>query len=165
MPDPETVLDRNNGTPRSEASARPVSGPAPDPEVVPVAQRRFFTRTYKLRILNQVNDLAQPGEIGALLRAEGLYSSHLTTWRRQRESGELGIKKRGKKAASPESRELVRLRADKDRLQEELEKARAIIEVQKKLSDLPVLRQTGLLGLSGQTSRKAEEKGSRSHKS
>ena len=120
MSDQQVVLAPNNGTPRSETSAGPVSTQAPDPEVVPVAQRRFFTRTYKLRILNQVNGLAQPGEIGALLRAEGLYSSHLTTWRRQRESGELGIKKRGKKAASPESRELVRLRADKDRLQEEL---------------------------------------------
>jgi transposase len=157
MFDQEAVLDRNNGTPRSEATAGPVSTQASDPEVVSVAQRRFFTRTYKLRILHQVDSLTQPGEIGALLRAEGLYSSHLTTWRRQRESGELGIKKRGKKAASPESRELVRLRADKARLQEELEKARAIIEVQKKLSDL--------LGLTSQTVRKADEKGSRSHRS
>lgn len=156
MPDQEAVLAPNNGTARSETPAGPVSTQAPDPEVAPVAQRRFFTRTYKLRILQQADSLTQLGEIGALLRAEGLYSSHLVTWRRQRESGELGVKKRGKKAAHPESRELVRLRADKERLQEELEKARAIIEVQKKLSDL--------LGLSGQTSRKAEEKGSRSHK-
>jgi len=156
MSDQEAVLERNNGTPRSETTARPVSVQAPDPEVVPVAQRRFFARSYKLRILNQVDGLTQPGEIGALLRAEGLYSSHLTIWRRQRERGELGGKKRGKKAALPEGRELVRLRADNERLREELEKAKVIIEVQKKLSDL--------LGLSGQVSRKADEKGSRSHK-
>ena len=155
MSDQKAVLDRDNGVSRPETPARPVSTLAPDPEVAPVAQRRLFTRTYKLRILNQA-DGCQPGEIGALLRAEGLYSSHLTTWRRQRESGDLGIKKRGKKAAHPASRELIRLRADKERLQGELENARAIIEVQKKLSDL--------LGLSGQASRKADEKGSRSHK-
>jgi transposase-like protein len=124
---------------------------------VPVAQRRQFSRVYKLRILNQVDGCAHPGEIGALLRAEGLYSSHLTKWRRQRENGELGTRKRGKKAASPASRELARLRADKARLQKKLEDARAIIEVQKKLSDL--------LGLSGPTSQKADEKGSGSHRS
>jgi transposase len=152
MSDPKAVLGRNNGVPKAETSPQPVSTPIPDPEVVPVAQRRQFSRAYKLRILNQVDACTHSGEIGALLRAEGLYSSHLTKWRRQRENGELGTRKRGKKAASPASRELTQLRADKARLQKKLENAMAIIEVQKKLSDL--------LGLSGPTSQKAEEKGS-----
>jgi len=152
MSDPKAVLDRNNGVPKAETPPQPASPTIPDPEVVPVAQRRQFSRAYKLRILSHVETCTHPGEIGALLRAEGLYSSHLTKWRRQRENGELGTRKRGKKAASPASRELARLRADKARLQKKLEDARAIIEVQKKLSDL--------LGLSGPTHQKADEKAS-----
>jgi transposase-like protein len=157
MSEPKAVLDRNNGVPKAETPPQPISTPTPDPEVVSVAQRRQFSRAYKLQILNQVDACTHPGEIGALLRAEGLYSSHLTKWRRQRENGELGTRKRGKKAVSPAIRELARLRADKARLQKKLEDARAIIEVQKKLSDL--------LGLSGPTHQKGDERGSGSHRS
>jgi transposase len=72
----------------------------PDPEVVPQAKRRRFNAEYKVRILEEADACSEPGEIGALLRREGLYSSHLTTWRRQREQGHLeGLspKKRGRK--------------------------------------------------------------------
>ena len=72
----------------------------PDPEVPEKKTRRKFTAAFKLRILQQADQCAQPGEIGALLRREGLYSSHLTTWRRQREDGilqSLKPKKRGRK--------------------------------------------------------------------
>ena len=72
----------------------------PDPEVAPRAKRRTYTATYKLRILREADGCNQPGQIGALLRREGLYSSHLSTWRKQRARGELqGLspKKRGRK--------------------------------------------------------------------
>jgi hypothetical protein len=59
----------------------------PDPEVVPMAKRRQFSAAYKRRILEEAESCSEPGEVGALLRREGLYSSHLTTWRQQRERG------------------------------------------------------------------------------
>jgi transposase-like protein len=61
----------------------------PDPEVVPTAKRRQFSAAYKQRIVEEADDCSEPGEVGGLLRREGLYSSHLTTWRRQRARGEL----------------------------------------------------------------------------
>jgi len=108
-----------------------------DAEVLPKAQRRRFSNAYKQRILKEV-ETSQPGEIGSLLRREGLYSSLLTTWRRQRERGELDgptKKKRGRKA-DPQAAEVKRLRNEIDRLRTRLERAEAIIEVQKKLSAL-----------------------------
>lgn len=108
----------------------------PDSEVVPRAKRRKFTKKYKLRILKQVGACTQPGQIGALLRREGLYSSHLTKWRRQREAGVLGVRKPGRPGADSSEKELTRLRAENARLSKKLEQAEAIIEVQKKLSDL-----------------------------
>ena len=108
----------------------------PDPEVVQKAKRRSFSPSEKLRILKQVDACVQPGEIGALLRKEGLYSSNLTKWRRQREAGQLGSKRRGRPGADPSEKELARLRAENARLSKKLEQAEAIIEVQKKLSDL-----------------------------
>ena len=84
----------------------------PDPEVTPKAKRRRFSAEYKLRILAEADGCTQPGEIGALLRREGLYSSHLTTWRRQRDEGQLyGLtgKKRGRKA-DQQAAELAQLR-------------------------------------------------------
>lgn len=148
MGDRKVITSRSNGKHKAETA-----GPQPtvaDPEVVPFGKRRVFTRAYKLRILRQVDGCRQGGEIGALLRSEGLYSSHLTTWRRQQDSGELGNKKRGKKGADPAVRELACLRVENQRLQGQLEKAKAIIEVQKKVSDL--------LGLTCQGDRKAEQK-------
>jgi len=98
--------------------------PAPETEVQPRAQRRTFTTAYKRRILQEADRCTQPGQVGALLRREGLYSSHLTTWRRQREQGELGTQKRGPSPADPALQEVERLR-------KRLEQAEAIIAVQK----------------------------------
>ncbi|SRR2546422_7224259 len=112
-----------------------------DSEVAAVAQRRRFTREYKLRILREADRCRQPGEMGALLRREGLYSSHLTSWRAARERGELGAKStpgRGR-PANPDRALTLRveeLERDNDRLRTKLEQAEAIIEVQKKLSKL-----------------------------
>lgn len=110
----------------------------PDPEVVPRAKRRQFSAKYKLRILTEADQCTQRGEIGALLRREGLYSSHLTTWRKQRDRGQLeGLtpKKRGRKP-DPQAAELARLQRENERLQARLEQAETIIEVQKKLSQM-----------------------------
>ena len=110
----------------------------PKTEVVAKAQRRQYTAEYKLRILREVDACQGSGEIGALLRREGLYSSNLTHWRRQRESGELdglSTHKRGPKV-DPQAVELARLKRENESLQERLRKAELIIEVQKKVSQL-----------------------------
>ncbi len=113
----------------------------PKTQVTPKAQRRTFTAKYKLRILEEADQCTELGQIGALLRREGLYSSNLTTWRRQREKGQIGAlspKKRGPKP-DPDAallRENERLRKQNQRLQEQLKKAELIIDVQKKVSDL-----------------------------
>lgn len=111
----------------------------PNPEVVADAKRRRFTTEYKLRILKEVDAAKHaPGTIGAILRRERLYSSHLVTWRRERDAAvaqALTPKKRGPKAQrDPEQAELARLQRENARLYDELEKARLIIEVQKKLA-------------------------------
>lgn len=114
----------------------------PDPEVVAQAKRRRFTAEYKLRILEEAEQCQEPGAIGALLRREGLYSSHLSKWRQQRAEGQLqglGPKKRGRKP-DPQASELARVQRENERLQARLEQAETIIEVQKKLCrllDLP----------------------------
>jgi len=110
----------------------------PETEVVEKAQRQQYTAEYKLRILREVDTCRASGEIGALLRREGLYSSHLTTWRRQHQRGELdGLspQKRGPKT-NPQSVELARLQGENTRLRERLRKAELIIEVQKKVSQI-----------------------------
>jgi transposase-like protein len=111
-----------------------------DPEVLERPVRRSFSAEYKRSILHEA-DLCQPGELAVLLRREGLYSSHLTTWRLQREKGEingLASRKRGRKAATPNplSREVDRLRREKEELQRRLAQAELVIEVQKKISGL-----------------------------
>ncbi len=108
----------------------------PDPEVSTKAKRRSFTAEYKRRILEEADGCTGHGEIGALLRREGLYSSHLTTWRRQREMGELaGLtpKKRGRKQDEAAA-ELARLRRENERLRKQLDQAELIIAAQKKLA-------------------------------
>jgi transposase-like protein len=111
----------------------------PDPEVVPKAKRRTFTAAYKLWVLAEADKCReQPGQIGALLRREGLYSSHLTTWGRQREAGQMdGLKprKRGRKR-DEETAEMNQLRRENQRLTRQLEQAELIIEAQKKLSEI-----------------------------
>ena len=113
----------------------------PQNEVTPKAKRRRFSASYKLRILEETDRCTQPGQIGALLRREGLYSSNLTSWRRQRDQGQIGAlspKKRGPKPApdAAMARELTRLREQNQRLEHKLKKAELIIEVQKKVSAL-----------------------------
>lgn len=113
----------------------------PEPEVVPQAERRQFTAKYKLRILEKADSCNGAGELGALLRREGLYSSYLSRWRRQRDQGQLqalASKKRGRKSAvqSQQAEELAELQRENQRLQFRLVQAETIIEVQKKLSQL-----------------------------
>ena len=106
----------------------------PDPEVLPKAERRQFSAEYKLRVLAEADRCSEPGQIGALLRREGLYSSHLSKWRQQRERGALG-QQRGRKA-DLQAAELKRLQRENERLRSRLERAEHIIEVQKKLAEL-----------------------------
>ena len=127
----------------------------PDPEVVPIAQRRQFTAEDKLRILEEADACTEPGEIGALVRREGIYSSYLSRWRREREEGQLtaqSSKKRGPKASAEKVlvAEVAKLRRENEQLQTRLGQAEAIIEVQKKLSQL--------LGPSSETNRSAERR-------
>jgi transposase len=109
---------------RSSAAGRSARGGAQDPELVERPKRRRFTAQYKLRILEEADACMKSGEIGALLRREGLYSSHLTDWRKQRDEGALARlgRRRGRKKADP--------------LVAELAKARKVIEVQGKVSAL-----------------------------
>jgi transposase len=113
----------------------------PDPEVPGKRPRRKFTAKYKLRILAEVDACTQPGQIGALLRREGLYSSNLTTWRQQREKGILQAmtpKKRGhkRKQPNPLAKRVAQLEKENLRLQQKLKKADLIIEAQKKMSEI-----------------------------
>ena len=113
--------------------------PAPDPEVRAVAKRRQFSAAYKLAVLEEAERLSEPGAIGALLRREGLYSSHLSVWRRERESGALEAlgRRRGRKTKlSAEQKCVAALEARCARLQRELDQAHTIIDVQKKLCTL-----------------------------
>ena len=117
------------------------SEPDPDPEVPAKARRRQFSAKYKLEILEEADGCSKPGEIGALLRREGLHSSLLSNWREQREAGALeGLspKRRGRKPrpVDPQARRVAELEREVARLQEDLVKARTIIDVQKKLSQL-----------------------------
>ena len=107
----------------------------PDPEVVPPVRRRRFTATYKQGILEEAERCSQPGELGVLLRREGLYASHLTHWRAQRRAGQLATQKRGRRA-DPQAAELARLQRENQRLKAQLERAELIIDAQKKLCQL-----------------------------
>ena len=113
----------------------------PDPEVLENKPRRRFTAKYKLDILRKADSCTEPGQVGAFLRREGLYSSNLTTWRRQRDQGLLDVmspKKRGRKKheINPLSQELARLQKENERLKNKLKQAETIIEVQKKISEI-----------------------------
>jgi transposase-like protein len=107
------------------------------PEVSEKASRRRFTAEYKARILDEADRCTEPGRLGELLRREGLYSSHLTNWRRQRKAG-LAPKQRGRKPKSnkQEQQELDRLRRENKRLAERLRQAETIIGVQKKVCEM-----------------------------
>jgi transposase-like protein len=127
-------------------SSRPVptlrpAAAVPDPEVAEKAARRRFTAEYKLRILREAAGCETPGAVGALLRREGLYSSHLTTWRQQQAQGALTAlspRVRGRRAAAaqPWVRRITELEREVARLQERLRQAEAIMAAQKKLSEI-----------------------------
>jgi hypothetical protein len=112
----------------------------PDPEVPAKKRRRNLTAAYKLKILQKIDKCTEPGQVGALLRREGLYSSNLTRWRKQRDQGLLKAmtpKKRGrKKVKNPMTDEVARLQKENERLRKKLLQAEKIIEVQKKISEI-----------------------------
>ena len=134
------VEERSDEAPRDGHA-----GATPDPEVVAKPMRRQFTAEYRLRILEEADRCTQPGEVGRLLRREGLYSSHLATWRKARRKGslrELAAKKRGAKPAerNPLDAKVRMLEAKVERLEHELHTAHTILDVQGKVA--------GLLGLN-----------------
>lgn len=112
----------------------------PDPEVLEKPERRTFTTAYKIKILEEADRCTEPGQVGALMRREGLYFSYLNTWRRQRQNGVLAglSRKRGRKAipVNPLAERVDLLEKENARLRRELEKAALIIDVQKKVSAL-----------------------------
>ncbi len=135
-----TAQPFSQSAPEAEFSTRP------DSEVLEKAARRRFTAEYKQRILTEADACEEAGEIGQLLRREGLYSSHLSKWRAQREQGirDRLSKSRGRKAQkkNPLAEENARLQKENQRLQERLMQAQTIIDVQKKLSQLLGLNET-----------------------
>lgn len=113
----------------------------PDPEVTEKKPRRRFTVKYKLHIIEEADKCMKPGQVGALLRREGIYSSSLSTWRRQKAQGVLKAmspKKRGRKSKekNPLAPEVARLEKEKRQLQQKLKRAELIIEAQKKISEI-----------------------------
>lgn len=126
----------------STLTPRPTTAvlPAADPEVSDRPQRRTFSTADKLRILEEV-DRARPGDIGAILRREGLYSSNVGRWRRQRDAGllrGLASAKPGPQnpPAQPHKSALDRLERENARLRDQLARAEAVIELQKKVAQL-----------------------------
>jgi len=125
---------------RSKRSGdRPSRGADSDPEVVARPRRRSFSAEYKLAVVREADAATRPGEVGALLRREGLYSSHLVAWRRElRTHGESGLvaKRRGPAAAPKPSAREVQLEREKRKLEKKLAKAEAIIAFQKKVHEI-----------------------------
>src|SRR5438067_907687 len=136
------------------AGGRAAPEGVPDPELVEQAKRRSFTAEYKARILAEADACTQPGEIGELLRREGLYTSHLTYWRKQRRDGalkELG-QRRGRKPVDRRDQQIAELTRRTERLENELAKARKVIEIQGNVSAL-LEQMLGTEGESGSTER------------
>jgi transposase len=129
----------NGARPAAElAGGRAASAGVPDPELVEQAKRRTFTARFKARILAQADACTRPGEIGELLRREGLYESHLTYWRKQREEGalrELG-KPRGRPAMDRRDEEIAKLTRKLERSEAELAKMKRVVEIQGNVSAL-----------------------------
>jgi transposase-like protein len=128
----ERAVGERNG------AAGGVLGGRPDPELVEGPKRRRFTAEYKLRVLREADACSRPSEVGALLRREGLYSSILSEWRKQREAGALEAleRPRGRRPIDPLEAENASLRRRLERTEAELEKARKVIEVQGNVSAL-----------------------------
>jgi transposase len=136
------------------AAGRAAAAGVPDPELVEQAKRRRFSAEYKLRILQEAEACTKPGEVGELLRRQGLYTSHLTYWRKQRKDGalrELG-RPRGRKPVDRRDAEIVELRRRADRAESELAKAKKVIEIQGNVSAL-LEQMLGTEGERGNTER------------
>jgi transposase len=121
------------------AAAPPSGDAAPDPEVVERPGRRTFTAEFKRRIVEEADACTTPGEVGALLRRHGLYSSHLADWRMQNRLGilgGLGPRRGPKPTRNPLARRVAQLEREKARLQKQLTRAKIVIAVQKKASEL-----------------------------
>src|SRR3990167_4530121 len=129
--DERSEAPRSGGSPTIERAAAPAP---PDPEVPARRARRRFTTAYKLEVLRRADACTRHGELGALLRKEGLYSSHLITWRQQREAG-LTPKKRGRKATAIDPR-VKKLEQENRRLTSRLQQTEALLAFQKKVSEL-----------------------------
>ena len=130
---------------RSAAADFPGAGAPPDPEVAAKPRRRQFTAAYRLRILEEADRCTTSGEIGQLLRREGLYSSHLSNWRKAQREGSLAALAPKKRGAKPKARNplepmVQQLEAENARLKAELHKTHTILDVQEKVA--------GLLGFS-----------------
>ena len=132
--DERSEAPRSGGSPPTVRDAASTSLMAPDPEVTARHTRRRFTTHYKLEMLRKADACTRPGQLGALLRTEGLYSSLLVTWRRQRAEG-LTPKKRGRKA-KPVDPHLKQLEQENRHLTRRLQKAEALLDFQKKVSEL-----------------------------
>ena len=120
------------------AGGRAAPAGVPDPELVAQAKRRRFTAKYKLEILEQADACTRPGEVGELLRREGLYTSHLTYWRKQRKDGalkELG-QSRGRKPADSRAAQIASLTRRAERAEVELAKMKRVVEIQGNVSAL-----------------------------
>ena len=135
------AVEHSDEAERSEAGPTAVGIVRPNPEVVARAKRRIFTGEYKQRVLAEADRAKEEsGGIGALLRREGLYSSHLTTWRHERAAGilhSLTPQKRGPKSKrNPLDDENQKLQRENQQLREELRKAEIVIDVQKKVAAL-----------------------------
>ncbi len=139
--DPGASQGARRATEDAPGSAPAPSPPGSDSEVVPRARRRTFSNADKRRILQAADLCTKPGEVGALMRREGVYSSSLSTWRRQREVAELAAlapQRRGPKAdpARVDALQIAQLTRERDKLRVELGKAQLVIEVQKKVTAL-----------------------------
>ena len=137
----EASVERAPGAIGTDASLGSKSNNFPNPEVPEKKHRRYFTASYKLHILQQADLCTESGQIGRLLRREGLYSSHLGSWRRAREKGLLQAmtpRKRGRKSKekNPLTGEVARLQKEKRKLEHKLKQAELIIEAQKKISQI-----------------------------
>jgi transposase-like protein len=133
----DNVSARRDGHPAMAAAATVI----PDPEVAAKPTRRRFTAEYKLEILREAESQREPGAIGALLRRAGLYSTHLSAWRRQRERGALETLRARRRGRKPDAtrglrQQIAALEAEKQRLQERLRQAEAIMAAQKELSEI-----------------------------
>ena len=138
-------MDESHATSRGDGRGRGAEGStatsaatAPDPEVPAKAERRRFTAEYRLGILKQADACKRPGELGALLRREGLYSSHVANWRRQREQGALRDMRGRQRGPTPRPIDprVKQLEAENRRLERKLQRAETIIALQKKVAEI-----------------------------